>query len=95
MSDLVFVGIVGIVDPPRPGVRESVQLLTTSGVSVKMLTGDAEETAKAIGRLICLPPLPPLSPFLLPFPPPSSFSSTSSFSDSVSFSDANFNIVEI
>jgi len=49
LDDLVFVGMVGIIDPPRPGVRESIRCLQASGVLVKMLTGDAEETACTIG----------------------------------------------
>ena len=39
------------MDPPRPGVREQVLMLQTSGARVKMLTGDARETACAIGEL--------------------------------------------
>ena len=50
VDSLVFVGMVGIVDPPRPGVREAVRMLTEGGVAIKMLTGDAEATAKAIGE---------------------------------------------
>ncbi|KAL4235055.1 ATPase [Mactra antiquata] len=49
LQNLVFVGMVGITDPPRPGVKESIAMLRAGGVSVKMVTGDAEETAKAIG----------------------------------------------
>jgi P-type E1-E2 ATPase len=49
LDDLCFVGMVGILDPPRPGVRESIRTLQASGVSVKMLTGDAKDTACAIG----------------------------------------------
>ncbi|XP_053401616.1 calcium-transporting ATPase type 2C member 1-like isoform X2 [Mercenaria mercenaria] len=49
MNNLVFVGMVGIIDPPRQGVKEAISLLVAGGVSVKMLTGDSEETAKAIG----------------------------------------------
>ena len=52
MDDLCFVGMVGILDPPRPGVRESIRTLQASGVSVKMLTGDGKDTACAIG-LFC------------------------------------------
>ena len=44
-----FVGLVGITDPPRPGVRDSIKTLQMSGVNVKMVTGDAEPTARAIG----------------------------------------------
>lgn len=47
-QDLIFMGIVGITDPPRPLVRESIELLQQSGVQVKMVTGDAQETAIAI-----------------------------------------------
>lgn len=50
LDELVYVGMVGILDPPRPGVREAIRLLQGSGVSVKMLTGDAQETACAIGK---------------------------------------------
>ncbi|KAK3086796.1 hypothetical protein FSP39_023594 [Pinctada imbricata] len=52
MNDLIFVGFVGIIDPPRDGVREAIMSLTGGGVAIKMLTGDSEDTAKAIaGRL--------------------------------------------
>lgn len=48
MDDLIFMGFVGIHDPPRKGVLEAIGLLQASGVQVKMVTGDAQETAKAI-----------------------------------------------
>lgn len=54
MKDLIFVGLVGIIDPPRPGVREAIKRLMRGGVTVKMLTGDSEETAKAIGARLGL-----------------------------------------
>ena len=50
MTELVFVGMVGIIDPPREGVREAIHTLTSSGAALKMVTGDAEETALAIGK---------------------------------------------
>lgn len=50
MQELCFLGIVGITDPPRPLVRETVELLRQSGVHVKMVTGDSKETAVAIGE---------------------------------------------
>uniref|UniRef100_A0A8C3IHK2 Calcium-transporting ATPase n=1 Tax=Chrysemys picta bellii TaxID=8478 RepID=A0A8C3IHK2_CHRPI len=50
LGRLTFLGLVGIIDPPRAGVKEAVQLLFESGVSVKMITGDALETAMAIGN---------------------------------------------
>lgn len=60
LQDLVFMGIVGITDPPRPLVRETVELLRQSGVRVKMVTGDSQETAVAVGMLyfIYIPYLP-------------------------------------
>ncbi|NXR07092.1 AT2C2 ATPase, partial [Semnornis frantzii] len=54
LGKLTFLGLVGIIDPPRAGVREAVQVLLESGVSVKMITGDALETAVAIGQNIGL-----------------------------------------
>lgn len=54
LQDLVFMGVVGITDPPRPLVRESIEMLTQSGVRVKMVTGDSQETALAIANLIGL-----------------------------------------
>uniref|UniRef100_A0A5F5PXJ5 Calcium-transporting ATPase n=1 Tax=Equus caballus TaxID=9796 RepID=A0A5F5PXJ5_HORSE len=54
LGALTFLGLVGIIDPPRDGVKEAVQVLSESGVSVKMITGDALETALAIGRNIGL-----------------------------------------
>ncbi|XP_063103846.1 calcium-transporting ATPase type 2C member 2 isoform X3 [Cavia porcellus] len=54
LGSLTFLGLVGIIDPPRDGVKEAVGVLSRSGVSVKMITGDALETASAIGRDIGL-----------------------------------------
>jgi P-type Ca2+ transporter type 2C len=44
------VGIVGIKDPVRPGVRESVATCRSAGIMVRMVTGDNINTAKAIAR---------------------------------------------
>ena len=46
----MFYGMLGIIDPPRPGVQEAVLMLRRSGIAVKMITGDSEETAVAIGQ---------------------------------------------
>ncbi|VDK17272.1 unnamed protein product [Anisakis simplex] len=48
--DLSFAGMIGIVDPPRPGVAESIEVVQSAGVSVKMVTGDSLETACSIGQ---------------------------------------------
>ena len=47
---LTFAGLVGMRDPPRPGVSRSIRRLMRGGVRVIMITGDAEATAVAIGR---------------------------------------------
>jgi len=49
LQDLVYLGLVGICDPPKPFVRESIEQLFNCGVKVKLVTGDAQETAVAIG----------------------------------------------
>ncbi|KRY29040.1 Calcium-transporting ATPase type 2C member 1 [Trichinella spiralis] len=54
MGDLVYVGMVGLLDPPRAGVRESVETVRSTGVQVKMITGDALETATAVAERLCL-----------------------------------------
>lgn len=54
LQELIYLGIVGICDPPRPFVRESITTLLQSGVQVKMVTGDAMETAVAIAQMIGL-----------------------------------------
>ena len=50
LDDLMYVGMVGIIDPERPQVEQAVAQLKSGGVIVKMITGDAEKTAKAIGK---------------------------------------------
>lgn len=47
---LTFAGIVGMSDPPRPGVARSIRRLMRGGVKVVMITGDSPTTAVAIGR---------------------------------------------
>ena len=50
LDALTFAGIIGLEDPPRVGVIESVNHLEKSGVKVIMITGDSKETAVAIAR---------------------------------------------
>ncbi|KAL8736379.1 MAG: hypothetical protein Q9181_002431 [Wetmoreana brouardii] len=47
-NDLIFRGLVGLYDPPRPESAPSVRKCTEAGISVHMLTGDHPGTARAI-----------------------------------------------
>ncbi|MGV9170715.1 MAG: cation-translocating P-type ATPase, partial [Promethearchaeia archaeon] len=47
-NDLVYLGFVCIVDPPRKGVRDAVTQCHSAGINVVMITGDSIETAKTI-----------------------------------------------
>jgi len=49
-NGVIFLGLAGIVDPPREEVIDSVTLCREAGIRVKMITGDHADTAKAIGR---------------------------------------------
>lgn len=48
LKDLTFFGVVGIQDPVRPGVPEAVRKAQKAGVTVRMVTGDNVQTARAI-----------------------------------------------
>lgn len=54
LGDMTYLGLVGIIDPPRDGVRVAMKTLQESGVEVKMVTGDARETATGICKKIGL-----------------------------------------
>jgi len=47
---LTFLGLTGMMDPPREGVRESIAACQSAGIRVLMITGDHAQTARAIGR---------------------------------------------
>ncbi len=50
VKDIIWVGITGIIDPPRKGVPESIQECKSAGIRVVMVTGDHKKTAAAIAR---------------------------------------------
>ncbi len=48
--DLVFLGLIGIVDPPRPEAKDAVQRCQTAGIRPIMITGDHPLTARFVAR---------------------------------------------
>jgi cation-transporting ATPase F len=51
---LIFLGLQGMIDPPRPEAVEAVRTCQTAGIAVKMITGDHVLTATAIARALGL-----------------------------------------
>ena len=49
-EDLVFVGLMGMIDPARPEARDAVALCTQAGIRAVMITGDYRDTAVAIAN---------------------------------------------
>jgi P-type Ca2+ transporter type 2C len=54
VHSMVFVGLVGIIDPPRPETKAAVMAATKAGIQVIMATGDHPVTARAIGEQLGL-----------------------------------------
>ena len=53
-SDAIFIGLTGMIDPPRPEVTDAIVKCKQAGIGVVMITGDHALTAKAIGKEIGL-----------------------------------------
>lgn len=49
-SDMIFIGLTGMIDPARPEAKEAIKECKTAGIIPMMITGDYLETALAIGK---------------------------------------------
>ncbi len=49
-QEFVFVGIMGMIDPPRPEVKDAIGICKTAGIRVVMITGDHKLTAVAVAK---------------------------------------------
>lgn len=53
-EELTFLGVVGLMDPPRAEVKAAIQAAKSAGIRVIMITGDGPETARAVAGMVGL-----------------------------------------
>ncbi len=53
-QDMIFVGLQGMLDPPRPEVPGAIEACLDSGINLVMITGDNAVTARAVGEMVGL-----------------------------------------
>ena len=53
-KDFVFVGIMGMIDPPRPEVKQAINICRKAGIRVVMITGDHKLTAVSVAKALDL-----------------------------------------
>lgn len=51
-QDMIFLALIGMIDPPRPEVKEALEKCKTAGIKVIMITGDHKATAQTIAKEI-------------------------------------------
>ena len=49
-NDLIFTGLIGMIDPERPEAAEAVRVAKEAGIRPIMITGDHQDTAEAIAK---------------------------------------------
>ena len=58
LHDVTFLGLLGLIDPPREEAMTAIRECRSAGIGVKMITGDHPVTAEAIARELALAPVP-------------------------------------